>query len=1186
MRRKVGVLVCSLLVLGALPSLSVTTVDLNSMTPQQLAQMLAGPGVTVSNVTFTGANVAGGSFSGGLADGLGIDTGVILSSGNIANAAGPNNNDGVTTNNQRPGDPNLNAIVGDAHTTFDAAVLEFDFVPASSTVTFRYVFASDEYNEFVGQFNDVFAFFIDGQNVALIPNTSTPVAINTVNLKTNASFYRNNDPSDLGIPTPFATQFDGFTTVLTATATLTANVSHHIKLAIADTDDFVLDSAVFLQAASFTSGGNLTISKSAPSTVSPGASLTYTLTYGNNGDASATNVVIEDVVPAGTTFLSATNGGQLSEGSVIWNIGTLGAGVTGQTVSFTVRVDATSGTVNNASYTIRAESVSPVSGAPVSTTIVEGCPAISLSPSELQAGVVGAAYSETITATGGAPPRTFSVSSGTLPPGLELSPGGVLSGTPTEGGSFSFTVRATDANECTGSRAYTVTITSGCAVTVSPPVLSEGFVGVPYSRTIEGAMGAPPYSISVISGELPPGLELTSGGLLHGTPTAAGSYRFEVRAEDSTGCADSREYTLTISCPPVAFSPPTLPTASPGVAYLQAITAIGVPGRTFTISVTAGALPEGLTLEPSGSFSGAPAQEGTFTFTVTATDALGCSASQSYTLTVCGALEVSPASLRNGTVGAAYTETIVASGGTAPYTYAQTGLPAPLMLAPGTGVVSGTPASAGVFTVMVTATDVNGCAGARTYTLTICPMLALAPASLPGGSVGTPYDATFTASGGAAPYLYTATGLPASLAISPTSGALSGTPATAGTIDVTVTATDANGCSVSRAYTIVVTDAPPVIGDLTLSPAGPDTFTLAVAGSGFVEGAVVFVDGVPYPTTFVSPNLLLLTIPASAIPTTGSIGVMVKNPGPSGGTSNPASLTFCEPPGAPLDPAIEPAGNPTGPLTGTDFLLVRWQPPVEGAAPAAYEFRINGDPYTTVVGATSAVVPPRGSNDPMTLFVRALCNGDVAGPEVASPTYSLAPPEANFTFSAARVGAPVVFTDTSSPQATSWLWIFDDGGTSTLQSPTHTFTTAGTHRVALIATNGSGSSQRIQDVSVSAAASSAGATTSSVRSFETSDGRRWTLSKVGIFAAGSTWLLVTSAETEDAVAYLRFLDSDGRMVLERRLVVAPGEAAVNDVAAWGLEGVYTLEIVSGHRIAPLLLRPREFPQLGRTDENP
>src|SRR4030095_595527 len=126
MRAKSGVLSGSILtLLSAIPALAVTTTDLSSITPQQLAQLLAGPGVTVSNVTFTGATVAGGSFSGGLADGLGIDSGVILSSGDIANAAGPNNSPGTTTANGTPGDANLNVIVGAGHATEDAAVLEF-----------------------------------------------------------------------------------------------------------------------------------------------------------------------------------------------------------------------------------------------------------------------------------------------------------------------------------------------------------------------------------------------------------------------------------------------------------------------------------------------------------------------------------------------------------------------------------------------------------------------------------------------------------------------------------------------------------------------------------------------------------------------------------------------------------------------------------------------------------------------------------------------------------------------------------------------------------------------------------------------------------------------------------------------------------------------------------------------------
>lgn len=114
---------------------------------------------------------------------------------------------------------------------------------------------------------------------------------------------------------------------------------------------------------------NLTISKAAPATVVSGQPLTYTLTYGNTGGTAATSAVIRDTVPAGTTFVSATNGGVLSAGDVVWNIASLGAGVTGQTVSFTVTVNAASGAVTNATYSIAASGISPVAGAPVATVV-------------------------------------------------------------------------------------------------------------------------------------------------------------------------------------------------------------------------------------------------------------------------------------------------------------------------------------------------------------------------------------------------------------------------------------------------------------------------------------------------------------------------------------------------------------------------------------------------------------------------------------------------------------------------------------------------------------------------------------------------------------------------------------------------------------------------------------------------
>ncbi len=140
--------------------------------------------------------------------------------------------------------------------THDATVLEFDFVPKGSTLTFSFVFGSEEYNEFVNSINDVFAFFLNGNNVALVPGTNTPVSINNVNLTTNSQFYINNALAGGSDPTPATpplldTQLDGLTTVLTVTAAVNSGVTNHIKLAIADASDGILDSDVFIKSGSF-----------------------------------------------------------------------------------------------------------------------------------------------------------------------------------------------------------------------------------------------------------------------------------------------------------------------------------------------------------------------------------------------------------------------------------------------------------------------------------------------------------------------------------------------------------------------------------------------------------------------------------------------------------------------------------------------------------------------------------------------------------------------------------------------------------------------------------------------------------------------------------------------------------------------------------------------------------------------
>jgi hypothetical protein len=179
------------------------TEDLSgTLTPVDVANELAGGGITVSNVTYTGADAAAGRFSGGTGI-IGFESGIILSSGDVANVVGPNASDGVTAVTGTPGDSDLEALSG--FTTYDAAVLEFDFVPQSNTVSFQYVFASDEYNEYVNsEFNDVFAFLMNGANCATV--NGDPVSINTINNgnpfgsdpKSHSDLFINNDPNDPG----------------------------------------------------------------------------------------------------------------------------------------------------------------------------------------------------------------------------------------------------------------------------------------------------------------------------------------------------------------------------------------------------------------------------------------------------------------------------------------------------------------------------------------------------------------------------------------------------------------------------------------------------------------------------------------------------------------------------------------------------------------------------------------------------------------------------------------------------------------------------------------------------------------------------------------------------------------------------------------------------------------------------
>ena len=213
-----------------------------------LVSQILGSGVTtVKDAKFTGSSQAVDTFTNSSV-GIGITSGIVLSSGKVADIYGNNVGNKISTNFSGAGDADLNKLVNGS--TKDAAVLEFDFIPTDSFVSFDYVFASEEYKEYVNsQYNDVFGFFVTDTsgittNIAVIPGTQTPITVNNINDQKNANLYRDNPQS--GSESTYNTKFDGFTSVLTATTPVKPGETYKFKLALADTADSALDSAIFI----------------------------------------------------------------------------------------------------------------------------------------------------------------------------------------------------------------------------------------------------------------------------------------------------------------------------------------------------------------------------------------------------------------------------------------------------------------------------------------------------------------------------------------------------------------------------------------------------------------------------------------------------------------------------------------------------------------------------------------------------------------------------------------------------------------------------------------------------------------------------------------------------------------------------------------------------------------------------
>ena len=435
---------------------------------------------------------------------------------------------------------------------------------------------------------------------------------------------------------------------------------------------------------------------------------------------------------------------------------------------------------------------------------------ISLAPTQLPPATPGIAYAQTLVATGGAPPHLYTVTDGSLPPSLGLDVNtGTISGTPTVSGTFVFTATATDANTCTGNQGYALQV--ACLFTFAPASLASAPVGAPYMQALTiAAGGTQPYAFAVVSGALPPGFSLSGTGVLSGTPTAPGTYTFLVEATDANFCTGKIGYILVID-PCLVIAPTSVTNGVVGTAYSATLAATGGSGSA-TFSISAGALPPDLTLDPTGALAGTPTTPGTYLFTATATDG-SCSVSRDYFLIVnpagCPGITITPATLPGDTLGNNYNQNLTGSGGAPPYSFAVVSGTLPAGIDPGAnGHLSGVSLVSGLFNFTMAAVDSNGCAGTQTYAIlivpSVCPALTLFPPVLPDGARGLAYEQTVLAAGGIPPYTYALTGgsLPPGLVFDPASRTISGTPTTLGDSTFTITVTDLAGCTGTVDYTM------------------------------------------------------------------------------------------------------------------------------------------------------------------------------------------------------------------------------------------------------------------------------------------------------------------------------------------------------------------------------------------------